>query len=162
MPGQPDPRNFHRIVLPHPGHVSRLWTAQFTFEPAVHRGSLVHFIFGSIVPFSTLNTLDQTIEVVFPPPVHFHDDLLDIDLSDTNSESEEDITIVSYGPATGPSRSARAIPQHGCSSSDAIVISDGESESDADSEDIVVRLIPPSLQIFPSLPTEKTAGHGGY
>ena len=81
-------------------------------------------------------------------------------MGDTDPESEEDITIVSYGLAPGPSRSERAIPQHDCSSSDVIVISDGESESDADSEDIIVSLILLSLHIFPSLPTERTARRG--
>jgi len=63
------------------------------------------------LPFSALNTFNQTIEIsISPPPpepsppllLPFKEDL-DIVFSDTNidPESDEKITIVSFGPAHG-------------------------------------------------------------
>ncbi len=105
------------------------------------------------LPFSALNTLDQTVEISISPPAHGPSPLprlcceedLDIVLSDTNpdSESNEEITIVSFEPAPGPSGSTTwmaIIPY------DAIVISKSEPESDVELEDmIVVSLFHPSL-----------------
>lgn len=108
------------------------------------------FFLALLQPLSTLNTLDQTVIVCISPPHFPYQDDPDFVLSDTDTDSEEDITILSYGPAPGPSGStrARAIPQHGASDSDVIVISDGKSESDAGSEDVVVSTIPPSLSKY--------------
>ncbi len=98
-----------------------------------------------------LNTHDQTVEVSIAPPAHptcrhSHpsEDLVDIVLSDANLESDEDIIIISFWPASGPSSgSAMAIPLCDASEdSDIIKISESKPESDADSEDVAVSLFP--------------------
>ena len=98
-----------------------------------------------------LNTHDQTIEVSIAPPAHptcrhSHpsEDSADIVLSDANLESNEDITIISFRPASGLSgSSAMAIPLCDASEdSDIIEISESKPESDADSEDVTVSLFP--------------------
>ena len=63
-------------------------------------------------------------------------------------ESEEDAEML-FGPAPGPSCSRRAIPQH--DDNEAIVISNSELESEADSRDIV-GMGKVSLSLLSSLP----------
>jgi len=147
MAGQTDLRNIFKITLPHPSYSNQTWTARFTFKPALH-GPVVHFFL--VLSFLMLNTHDQTIKVSIAPPAHptcrhSHpsEDLADIVLSDANPESDEDITIISFRLAPGPSGSAMAIPLCDASEdSDIIEISESKPESDADSEDVAVSLFP--------------------
>jgi hypothetical protein len=78
-------------------------------------------VFFLTLPFSTLNTHDQTIEITIscpaPPANDLHDlypsdleDDSDIVISEPDLERDEDITIVSYGPAPGLPGSTVAFP----------------------------------------------------
>ena len=110
---------------------------------------LWYIFFVSTSTLLTLNTLDQTILVCISPPGHFpYQDNLDIFIPDTDTESEEDAKML-FGPAPGPSRSRHAIPQH--DDNEAIVISNSELESEADSRDIV-GMGKVSLSLLSSLP----------
>ena len=140
MAQQTDPRNVYKIILPPPSLADQSQTAQFTFVPALRR-PVVRFFIGSTTLLNAEH--DQTIEISIAPPVHatgsrpllpFQEDL-DIVLSDTNLESDEKVTIVSFVPAPGPSGPMKAIIPH---DSDDIDVSDSELESD--SEDVMVSL----------------------
>ena len=125
------------------------------------------FFLGSI--FLDADTHDQTVIVSIAPPAHptcqcrhphpSEDDLADIILTDANPDSDEDITIVSYRPAPGPSGSAIATPLHDASEDSDIDISKSEVESEADLKDVTVSLFL-LFYIFLSS-TDKTAGRGG-
>ncbi len=119
-------------------------TARFTFVPALH-GPVVCFFIGSTTLLNAEH--DQTIEISIAPPAHatgsrpllpFQEDP-DIILSDTDPESNEEVTIMSFGPVPGPSGPTKAIIPH---DSDDINVSDSEleSDSDVDLEDVVVSL----------------------
>jgi hypothetical protein len=136
-------------------------------------------VFFLTLPFSTLNTHDQTIEITISrpdPPANDLPDLQypsdleedsDIVISEPDLEHDEDVTIVSYGPAPGLPGSTVAFPQASDDSdmesdedisfvgfgpepgpsrsmmampqaNDDNVLSESEPEIDADSEDIVV------------------------
>ena len=95
-------------------------------------------MFFLALPFSTLNTHDQTVEVSIAPPTQptcSHSDSYEEDsdmivLSEPGDpDSDEDITVVSVRPAPGPSGSAMAIPH-------------ASDESDEDITTVSVRLAP--------------------
>ncbi len=110
---------------------------------------LWYIFFVSTSTLLMLNTLDQTILVCISPPGHFpYQDNLDIFISDTDMESEEDAEML-FGLASGPSHLRHAIPQH--DDNEAIIISDSKPESEADSRDIV-GMGKVSLSLLSSLP----------